>query len=161
MITSRIGYCNLLYIELPWKLKLIQNMALMGIPHLQPVLRKLNWLLVEYCISFNVMVLTFTVLNGLGPTDFKDCLSRYTTWTALHSAYKNLLVVPGLRDIQTSSIRAELNAVPQGKYGRDVLPSVWLKRATAWHLTGTPVFPATIPRKQWHILEVFSSFCEL
>lgn len=76
MVSSRLDYCNLLYVGIPLrvtqKLQLIQKVAVqivMGmsqIAYVEPMLCQLYWLLMKYLVRFKM--LTFKALSGLGPT---------------------------------------------------------------------------------------------
>ena len=67
LVTSRLDFCNVLYVELPlkllWKLELVQNAAaqlLSGaapFQHVTPLLRELHWLPIHYRARFTVLAL--------------------------------------------------------------------------------------------------------
>uniref|UniRef100_A0A670J1P8 Reverse transcriptase domain-containing protein n=1 Tax=Podarcis muralis TaxID=64176 RepID=A0A670J1P8_PODMU len=115
-VTSRLDYCNSLYMGLPLrltqKLQRVQNAAarlLMGSSlrdHIHPVLYQLHWLPVEYRIRFKVLVLTFKALYGLGPSYLRGRLSWYVPQRNLRSANKNILKIPGHREVRLASTRA-------------------------------------------------------
>ncbi|XP_077781511.1 uncharacterized protein LOC144327186 [Podarcis muralis] len=115
-VTSRLDYCNSLYVGLPLrltqKLQQVQYAAarlLTGsLPrdHIHPVLYQLHWLPVEYRIRFKVLVLTFKALYGLGPLYLRDRLSWYDPQRNLQSSNKNILKVPGHREVRLASTRA-------------------------------------------------------
>ena len=103
-VTSRLDYCNSLYAGIPLnllrRLQLVQSAAARVLTgtrwraHITPVLSQLHWLQIGDRIRFKVLVLTFKALNGLGPTDLRDRLFRYSPPRCLRSADQNLLRVP-------------------------------------------------------------------
>ena len=76
LIVLRLDYCNALHMGLPKKLlrKLphVQKLAarlLCGVKkqhNISPILATLHWLPVYFCASYNVTILTYKALNGLG-----------------------------------------------------------------------------------------------
>ena len=46
--------------------------------HITPSLRKLHWLLIEQCIMFKILCLTFKALNGLAPGYIADLITLYS-----------------------------------------------------------------------------------
>uniref|UniRef100_A0A803TE10 Reverse transcriptase domain-containing protein n=1 Tax=Anolis carolinensis TaxID=28377 RepID=A0A803TE10_ANOCA len=75
-VTSRLDYCNALYVGLPMsttrKLRIVQNAAarlLTRTPmkcHITPVLQHLHWLPTDYRGLYKMLVLTFKTLYGQG-----------------------------------------------------------------------------------------------
>lgn len=81
--------------------------------HISLVLQYLRWFPGEHWIHFEVLVLTFKILCGLGPTYLRNRLLPYMLQRGLHSQ-DHLLVVPGLRDVCLASVRARaFSALPQ------------------------------------------------
>ncbi|KAF7251321.1 MAP3K7 C-terminal-like protein [Varanus komodoensis] len=110
LVTSRLGFCNTLYMGLPLKtvqiLQLVQNRAarlLTGTghcSHITPVLCQLHWLPIEFRTQFEVLVMTYKALNGLGPGYLKERLRPYMPSRLLRSATDALLQEPSMNDIR-------------------------------------------------------------
>ncbi|KAF7253143.1 AF4/FMR2 family member 3, partial [Varanus komodoensis] len=110
LVTSRLDFCNVLYVRLPlktvWILQLVQNRAarlLMGTGryvHMTPVLRQLHWLPIEVRAQFKVLVMTYKALNGLGPGYLKERLRPYMPSRPLRSAGEALLREPSVQEIR-------------------------------------------------------------
>ena len=106
-ISSRIDYCNALYIGITQsslhRLQLVQNAAarlLTGTSrhsHISPVLCSLHWLPVRYRVDFKILMFAFKALNGLAPPYLSEILSVHRPNRALRSADQMRLVVPRSR----------------------------------------------------------------
>ena len=115
LVTSRIDYCNALYVGLPLKtvrrLQLIQNRAARLVSgratkeHITPILYNLHWLPVAAQAQFKVLVLTYKALNGLGPRYLKDRLLPYEPTRRLRSSQGALLKEPSLMEVRGMACR--------------------------------------------------------
>ncbi|KAF7247022.1 putative RNA-directed DNA polymerase from transposon BS [Varanus komodoensis] len=115
LVTSRLDFCNALYVRLPLKtvriLQMVQNRAArlrMGTghySHITPVLYQLHWLPIKVRAQFKVLVITYKALNSLGPGYLKERLRPYLPSCPLRSAAEALLWEPSVKDIRRLNTR--------------------------------------------------------
>lgn len=74
-VTSRLNYCNTVYVGLPLKtirkFQLVQNVALQVVngarcmTHIAALLHEVHWLPVSFQVQFKVLMVTYKALHGL------------------------------------------------------------------------------------------------
>ena len=84
-ITSRLDYCNTLLYGVPdhhmQKLQCVMNTSARLIfcaskhCHITPLLQQLHWLPIRLCIEFEILLITFKVLQGIAPKYLIDLIS--------------------------------------------------------------------------------------
>ena len=62
--------------------------------HITPVLIAVHWLPIPWCITYNILVLTFRTMHDLAPQYTTDMITQYTPGCQLRSAESRLLRVP-------------------------------------------------------------------
>ncbi len=121
LISSKLDYCNSLYIGLPMsqisRLQNIINSAAQLISgvrkfeHITPTLKELHWLPIERHIEFKILCMTYKSLHGLAPQYMSDLVKAYIPPRALRSSDQGLLCVLKIRT-KTYGTRAFAYAAP-------------------------------------------------
>ena len=106
-ITSKLDYCNALYLGVPnciiEKLQSVQNAAARLITgtrsrdHITPVLYNLHWLPVNQRIKYKVLLMIFKCRNDMSPSYISEIFVPYQPARNLRSSDADLLVVPFTR----------------------------------------------------------------
>ncbi len=101
-MTSRLEYYNALLggcsARLINKLQMVQNAAARVLTrtrkydHISPVLSTLHWLPIKQ--DFQILLITYKVLNGLAPQYLSELLSRYSSPRPLQSQNSGHLIIP-------------------------------------------------------------------
>ena len=108
-VTSKLDCNNSLLHKLPKtllnRLQMIQNNSARLISmkrkydSIEPVLKDLHWLPIEFRIQYKINLLTFKCLNNLAPFYLRDLLEPYVPGRSLRSTDKNLLTEKRSRTI--------------------------------------------------------------
>ncbi len=102
LVTSRLDYCNSLYVGLPLysvnRLQKIQNAAARLITgtsryeHITPDLRRLHWLPIINRCQFKLLIMTYKILHNMAPFYLSELLDWYKPTRTLRSSTKQTLV---------------------------------------------------------------------
>ncbi len=121
-ITTRLDYCNALYVGVSpasiARLQLVQNAAARLLTkahrreHISPILASLHWLTVCYRIYFKILLYVYKCFNSLAPPYLSELLQPYTLSWSLRSADQLLLAVPKTR-LKLTGNRAFAVAAPK------------------------------------------------
>ena len=153
-ITSKLDYCNSLYLGLPQsslrRLQPVQNAAahlLTGTrrrEHITPILASLHWLPIHFRIQFKVLLFVFKALNGLAPAYITDLIQPHSVQRSLRSSNKGLLHVPRSR-LKQRGDRAFAVAAPslwhQPPSGHHIRPLQFCLQVQAKNPLLLPGFP--------------------
>ena len=80
--------------------------------HISPVLMELHWLSVEQRVKFNILLLTYKVVNGMAPVYLQDLLDFYRPCRSLRSGNMPLLNTQSY-NLKSYGFRAFFYTFPQ------------------------------------------------
>ena len=126
-VTSRLDYCNSLFLGLPdnqlCKLQRVQNACARLVcnsprfSHCSPLLLELHWLPVKHRILFKTMLIVYKALHGKAPAYIKDLLklksSVQSSYSLRSSKDNTLLKYPSGKSKSTLGDRAFTYAAPK------------------------------------------------
>uniref|UniRef100_A0A803TLI7 Reverse transcriptase domain-containing protein n=1 Tax=Anolis carolinensis TaxID=28377 RepID=A0A803TLI7_ANOCA len=158
-VTSRLDYCNALYVGIPMsttqKLRIVQNAAarlLTRTPmkcHITPVLQHLHWLPTDYRGLYKMLVLTFKTLYGQGPSYLRDRLSFSHHRRSQRPSQRDLLYVPGPREVHLERTRHRAFSVSA--------PALW-NALPPYMRAMRELGPFTLALKTWLFTRAFNLF---
>ena len=100
-MVSRLDYGNALLYGVATgqltKLQRVQNAAARVLSrtstftHITPILRQLHWLPVRERVKYNILLLTWKVINGFATQYLQDCISEYVPQRQLRSSGSGML----------------------------------------------------------------------
>ena len=107
LVSSKLDYCNSLFHNMPEKdiarLQRVQNClarVVTNAPRFSrslPILKRLHWLPVKFCIYFKICAITFRTLKENQPAYLADLLVRPKCSKYLRSTNSNRFVVPRIK----------------------------------------------------------------
>ena len=122
LVISRRDYCNSLLYDIPKyqrdKLQRIQNTAARmktgarSSDLITPLLKSLHWLPLKARIHFNILLITYKILNGQSAGHLEPLIKDYHPSRALRSSSRSLLCTPAIKS-KTYGGREFSTAEPQ------------------------------------------------
>ena len=107
LVSSKLNYCNSLFHNMPERdiarLQSVQNClarVVTNAPRFSrsvPILKRLHWLPVKFCIHFKICAITFRTLKENQPAYLADLLVRPKCSKYLRSTNSNRFVVPSIK----------------------------------------------------------------